>query len=272
MAEQVALPQELQARLMELAQQRLVFFAGMPGTGKSLLVHLLAHLAHAAGRPVHLLQWDVARPVLEFSPAGLAYPRGADSATHPLVRRATGLWVRDALAAWDAANPRPALLVGEVPLIGNRFTELAEVADDAAEPLLAAADCRFVLAVPSPAVRAHVEAERERRMANPQHAQEREDAPPPVLREVWRDVWRTAAALGHPVAEDAAYDPEAYRLVYANLLARRRLEVLPIDTVLPTAAMSVYDYAFTPTPLVPTPDEVAGYIRLAEAEVGLGPQ
>ena len=58
MAEQVALPPGLQARLTELAQQRLVFFAGMPGTGKSLLVHLLAHLAHAAGRPVHLLQWD----------------------------------------------------------------------------------------------------------------------------------------------------------------------------------------------------------------------
>ena len=29
---------------------RLVFFAGLPGTGKSLLIHQLAHLAHARER------------------------------------------------------------------------------------------------------------------------------------------------------------------------------------------------------------------------------
>mgnify|MGYP003337919025 CR=1 FL=1 len=81
-------------------------------------------------------------------------------------------------------------------------------------------------------------------------------APTQVLQQVWQEVWRMAAALGHPVAGDAAYDPEAYRLVYASLLARRRLDLLSIDTVLPTAAMSVYDYAFTPMPLVPAPDEV----------------
>jgi len=49
---------------------RLVFFAGLPGTGKSLLIHQLVHLAYARGRRIHLLQWDVARPVFEESGPG----------------------------------------------------------------------------------------------------------------------------------------------------------------------------------------------------------
>ena len=54
---------------------RLVFFAGLPGTGKSLLIHQLAHLAHGRGRHVHLLQRDVARPVFEASRAGRRHPQ-----------------------------------------------------------------------------------------------------------------------------------------------------------------------------------------------------
>ncbi len=63
----------------------MVFFAGLPGTGKSLLVHQLVHVAAGRGRRVHLLQWDVARPVLEASPAGRRYPL-ADGVTHAVVR------------------------------------------------------------------------------------------------------------------------------------------------------------------------------------------
>lgn len=51
-------------------EARMIFFAGLPGTGKSLLIHQLAHLAHARGRRVHLLQWDVARPAFEASAPG----------------------------------------------------------------------------------------------------------------------------------------------------------------------------------------------------------
>ena len=61
------------------AEARLVFFAGLPGTGKSLLIHQLAHVAHARGRRIHLLQWDVARPVFEASAA--AWPSAAGRAT-----------------------------------------------------------------------------------------------------------------------------------------------------------------------------------------------
>src|SRR6266481_5104522 len=83
-----------------LADRRLVFFAGLPGTGKSLLVHQLVHLATGVGRRVHLLQWDVARPVFEASPAGRRYPL-ADGVTHAVIRKAAGLWVRHAIARWS---------------------------------------------------------------------------------------------------------------------------------------------------------------------------
>ena len=88
----------LEAPLRDLATRRMVFFAGLPGTGKSLLVHQLAHLALGAGRSVHLLQWDVARPVFEASPAGRPYPL-TDGVTHAVIRKAAGLWVRQALVA-----------------------------------------------------------------------------------------------------------------------------------------------------------------------------
>ncbi|MDE2728894.1 MAG: hypothetical protein OXI19_12800, partial [Gemmatimonadota bacterium] len=41
--------------------RKMVFLAGLPGTGKSLLLQQLAILAHGRGRTPHLLQWDVCR-------------------------------------------------------------------------------------------------------------------------------------------------------------------------------------------------------------------
>src|SRR5260370_33984094 len=67
----VARDRELHVRLVELARSpRMAFVAGTPGTGKSLVIHQLAHLAAAAGRVVHRLQWDVVRPVVEAAPHG----------------------------------------------------------------------------------------------------------------------------------------------------------------------------------------------------------
>lgn len=140
----------------------MVFVAGLPGTGKSLLIHQLAHVAGAAGRVIHLLQWDVARPVFEASDAGRRYPM-VDGVTHPIVRKAVGLWSRRALAGWQRRHPGAEhLLIGETPFVGHRLIELARCADDAAEPVLSAATCRFVIAVPSVEVRRFVEAERDR--------------------------------------------------------------------------------------------------------------
>jgi hypothetical protein len=265
---------QLAEAMRDLAQQRMVFFAGLPGTGKSLLVHQLTHLAASAGRSVHLLQWDVARPAFEASAAGRRYPL-ADGVTHPVIRKAAGLWARRALVAWDERYPDPRrLLVGETPFVGNRFVELARRLDDPAEALLTAPSCRFVIAVPSREVRRFLEAERERRAASPLHPREREDAPPHVLRALWRDLHDVATGLGiakpepgrGPLAgaDGPPYDPAVYQRVYETVLRHRNVQALALSTILPTQTLSVYDFAVAPPDLAPTEAEADELIRDVE--------
>jgi len=270
----------LEARLRGLGGERMVFFAGLPGTGKSLLVHQLAHLAGSTGRMIHLLQWDTARPVFEASPAGRAYPL-ADGVTHAVIRKAAGLWARRALVGWNERHREPEhLLVGETPLVGNRFVELAHRLDDRAEVLLAASSCRFVVVMPSREVRRFLEAERERRAASPLHPREREDALPRVLRDLWRDLAGVARVLGMstasagpaaggdgPAGDDdapAPYDPLVYAQVYERVLRCRNVEVVPLDVILPTDRLSVYDFAVAPADLVPSEAEAEAFIREVE--------
>jgi hypothetical protein len=273
----------LAAALARLAGRRMVFFAGLPGTGKSLLVHQLAHWAAGAGRLVHLLQWDVARPVFEASPAGRPYPvtRGV---THPVIRKAAGRWARHAVIEWNRRHPEPEhLLIGEAPLVGARFIELARRIDDLAETLLTGESCRFVVSVPSREVRRFLEALRERRAARPLHAREREDAPVRVLRDLWRDLLRVADHLGLTGSggtTDAPadgiegadgtepYDPDLYRQVYTTVLRHRRVEVIALDTILPTGTLSVYDFAVASPDVMPTEAEAEAFIR--EVEPGPG--
>jgi hypothetical protein len=266
----VGADRRLAGQMRALAERRMVFFAGLPGTGKSLLVHQLAHLAAEAGRTAHLLQWDVARPVFEAAPAGQRYPL-TDGVTHPVIRKAAGLWVRDALVGWDARHRDPRhLLIGETPFVGNRFVELARRLDDRAEVVLAADSCRFALAIPSRDVRRFLEAERERRAAAPLHPREREDAPPQVLRDLWRHLTDVAERLevGTPSAAPDAYDAVTYRRVYERLLRHRNTDVLALDVVLPTARLSVYDFAVPAVDLAPTEMEAEAFIREVEGRYG----
>jgi hypothetical protein len=244
-----------------------VFFAGLPGTGKSLLIHQLAHLAHAGGRTIHLLQWDVARPVFESSEAGRRYPQ-VDGVTHGVIRLAAGRWAREAVRRWHEEYPRSQhLLIGETPFVGSRFIELARSADDDAEPLLAGEATHFVIPVPSRRVRAYLEAERARRTAQPRHDREREDAPPQVLRALWRDLVSAGRALGVLGAAAAdEYDPELYRAVYLRILARRHTQALALDEILPTAGFSAYALAIPYQDLRPGKNEVDLWIRSIERD------
>ena len=258
----------LARRLRELAGCRMVFLAGLPGTGKSLLVHQLAHLAAEAGHRVHLLQWDVARPPFEASPAGRRYPTH-NGVTHGMIRKAVGLWARRAIGDWSERHPGTEhALIGETPFVGGRLVELARRLDDAAEPLLSSAGCRFVIATPSVEVRRFLEAERERRAASPLHPREREDAPPHVLRDLWRDLARLAHQLGLGPAPAAGatppYDPEVYRRVYEHVLRHRHVDTVRLDTILPTQSLSVYEYAAPLPDLAPTEAEAEACIREIE--------
>jgi hypothetical protein len=257
------------APLAALAREaRMVFFAGLPGTGKSRLLRELAHLAHARGRRIHLLQWDVARPVFEASEPGRRYPQ-VNGITHGLIRLAAGRWARAAVARWHAtqAGPEP-LLIGETPFIGHRFIDLARPERDEAEPVLAAPSTRFAIPVPSRALREHLEAERERRAREPVHPREREDAPPHVLRALWKEVAAAAVALGlvdHAARAGGAYDPAVYQRVYERLLVHRHVVVLAVDRRLPVAGVSAYDVRVPAPDVLPTPDEAARFIREVEA-------
>lgn len=268
---------DVHARLQQLSETaRAVFFAGLPGTGKSLLVHQLAHCAHAAGRTVHLLQWDVVRPAFERSDAGAAYPM-VDGVTHGVIRIAAGLWARDAVARWATGKIEPEhILIGETPLVGHRFIELARREADAAEPFLSEPRCQFVIPVPSLEVRREIEAERSRRIDRPAHDREREDAPPNLLRAQWEALARVAPLIGGRPADPphgstlgraapVPYDPDVYERVYRFLLRHRHAQSMTMSTVLPTAAISVYDFAVPAGDLVPAPGEAAAWIRLAEA-------
>jgi hypothetical protein len=243
------------AALAALAHDaRLVLFAGLPGTGKSLLIRELAQLAHARGRVLHLLQWDVARPVFEACEAGRRYPQEG-GVTHGVIRLAVGRWARTVVARWHAEHPAGShLLIGETPFIGHRLVELTRVERDAAEPLLASPATRFVIPVPSRALRAHLEAERARRAHRPLHPREREDAPPEVLRALWREL----------AGDERPYDPALYQRIYEGLLAHRHAVALAVDTRLPTAAVSAYDVEVPTTDLVPTAEEAAGFVREVE--------
>ena len=245
-----------------LASADRVFFAGLPGVGKSLLLQQMALMAAAAGRSVTLLQWDVARQPFE-SPG---YPL-IDGATHPLVIQATGAWLRRALLQWaaDARNTTD-LLLGEVPLIGGRLMEICRPADDAAEALLRDARTRFLLPVPSVELRAHIESQRERSIAAPRHKTEAHDAPPDLLRALWRDMHEVAVALGlSTVAEnDAPYSPQIYAAVYRHLLQHRHVEGIDMHRPLP-AATSVYDGLDALPQLRATATEAADIIARLEA-------
>lgn len=225
---------------------------------------------------MHTLQWDVARPVFEAAPAGRRYPL-VGGVTHIVVRKAAGLWVREAVASWHAANPLPAhLLIGELPLIGGRFIEPARPADDAAEAVLAAPSCRFVVPVPSRDVRTFVEAERDHRMARPVHPRERDDAPSHVLRALWDELAGAARSLALPAASPAegptlerggggAYDPAIYEAVYRHVLAHRHTETLPLTRVLRVGRISAYDLGVPTRELLPSERDVERAIRAVEA-------
>jgi hypothetical protein len=263
-------PRLFEALVALATQARLVFVAGLPGTGKSLLIHQLAHLAHARGRRIHLLQWDVARPVFEASPPGRRYPQD-HGVTHGVIRLAVGRWARAELARWHARNAGGEhLLIGETPFVGHRLIELARTDADDAEPVLAAAWTRFVIPVPSAALRAHLEAERARRARRPLHRREQEDAPPEVLRDLWRQLVGVARALGvldaaAPRDDEPPYDPEIYRRVYERLLARRHAQAIPLDARLPAGNLSAYDFSIPTLDLVPSEADAARAIGEVEA-------
>ena len=251
-------------------RQHILFVAGLPGVGKSLLLQHTARMARAADRRVFLLQWDVVRRAFETDAILARYPE-VDGFTHAGIKRAAGLWARQAVLAWFDHFDSNDLLLGETPLVGGRLMELARPEADAVEPLLSSGTVRFVLPVPSREVRALIETTRERTIASPAHERERDDAPPSVLRALWEDVYREGRSAGlvadTPATGRVPYDPGAYKAVYASWLRHRQTSILNIDRRVQQTG-SVYDMDAVAGELVPTPEQVAQVMRLIDAAEG----
>ena len=258
-------------RLREVAiTHRMVFIAGLPGVGKSLLLRELAEAAHRHGRRVHLLQWDVARRPFD-APALLARYPEVNGITHAVLRKAAGLWARDAVAAWAERHlDGEGLLAGETPLIGHRFVELARPARDEAEAALSSEATSFLLPVPTVAVRQAIEAARAATTMTPRHERERADAVPSVIRLLWAELLdaatQLAAANGGPPPVDVGYDPATYVAVFREALSHRNWEPLPVEVALPPQDRSVYDLDAPVVDLAPSQTEAEAYVARVERE------
>ena len=244
------------ASLIEFAHsQRMVFIAGLPAVGKSLLIRELAHMAHNLGRRVHLLQWDVVRQEFLTNTMLAKYPESA-GITHAVIRKSMGVWCRKAVFKWSVAHPDASeLLITESPLIGNRFIELAVPLDDETESVLIADNSSFIIPVPTKPVRFVIEAARAASAKTPRHERERGDAQPNVLDTVWTELCDAATGLGISGRSHQSYNPEIYKEVYLEVLKYRRPVVLPIDTVIPTGDRSVYALQVPFRDLLPTSTE-----------------
>ena len=109
-----------------------------------------------------------------------------------------------------------------------------------------------------------------RRAARPLNEREREDAPPDVLRELWRHLVSVAGPLGvegGASSQEASppYDPLVYQRVYERVLRHRRTEVVAMDEVLPTT-MSVYDFGVARRDVVPSAADAARCIHEVERQ------
>ena len=252
-------------KLVENADR--VFFAGLPGVGKSLMLQQLTLMAQETGRTVHLLQWDTTRPAFETPEILAKYPE-IDGVTHAMIRKAVGLWARQGLAEWDKSHDKPAhMLIGEVPLGGNRLMELVKSMDDEIEATLQNEKTQFVIPVPSKAVRDVIEASREQTIAQPRHEKETKDAPPNVMRGMWHDLYQLAGALGLTdiQAEKVPYSPNIYRGAYEYLLQRRNVQTLEIDEVLKPSG-SAYEMDTIVHDVCATPEQVIEIMAGLERE------
>src|SRR5262249_49915719 len=95
--------------------------------------------------------------------------------------------------------------------------------------------------------------------------------PPDVMRDTWLEllaIGRDLALVDPATPPDAPFDSRIYRTLYDHLLRARHTRIIEVTIVLPTDAMSVYDYPPTCEVILPRGDEVERWIRSAEAQFG----
>lgn len=225
----------------DATNKRMVFFTGLSGVGKSLYIQQFSKMAELAGRKVHLLQWDVTREAFQNEQSLAAYPEIA-GVTHSMIRKAVGVWTRKGIEQWHQKYPESEhILIGELPLVGNRLIEIVQRQEDSAELLLSSEQTHFFLPVPSESVREHIVGCRSQSIDNPTHQREAADAPPSVVNANWLDIRNLAIQL--ELAKDdnnSDYSAATYAGAYEHLLQHRNYTTLHINEILETKG-SVYE-------------------------------
>lgn len=248
-----------------------IFFSGLPGVGKSLFLQQTALLAQQQGRKVHLLQWDVTRSAFETETILAKYPE-IEGTTHAFIRKAVGLWTRSGILQWQQKYKLSEhILIGEIPLIGNRLMECAKPYDDEVEVILRDEKTQFVIPIPTKEVRQIIESKREKTIVEPQHEKENYDAPPNVLRALWQDVYKLAHELNlidESQLENPPYSPETYQAVFEHLLQHRHVITLSIDEALKPAG-SVYELDNIESELSATAEQVEKIVSQLENDFTL---
>lgn len=246
---------------------RCAVICGVPGMGKSLLLREQARIAAELGRSVHRLQWDIARQPFERADILARYPE-IEGSTHPVIRRAAGLWVRRAVAQWwsthEGAGHSDLLLI-EAPLVGARFIELARQESDTAEACLASPATAFLIPVPSGEVRAAIQAARVSDTTAAEPERDTASAIPVLVDALWQEVLTAARALALPEADRSQdYSPALYGALCRQVLRHRHVQEVPVTEVIATPG-SPHSHAQPTQALAPAGSEVSALIAAAEA-------
>ena len=249
-----------------IKNKKIVLFAGLPGVGKSLYLQQLSLMAEQANRNVHLLQWDVTRTAFETPETLAQYPE-IDGVTHAGIRKAVGLWARQGIKKWHNEHQNTTdMLIGEVPLIGNRLIELVQQKNDDTEDIFTNQEALFVLPVPSKRIRNIIEKARANSISKPQNDREINDAPPNVLELLWQDLHKLAVQLKLTNStETSDYDPMIYAGVYEQLMKHRKQITLHVDENLKPNG-SVYDLNNIKSELAANPQEVKEILEFIDKE------
>lgn len=249
--------------------RRMIFFTGLPAAGKSLFLRQQTMLAAQAGRRIHFLRWDIALGAFQTEVLLAKYPE-TENVTHPLIRKAAGLWSRKAISRWHTDYPEShELLIGEFPISGNRFVELVQVRDDEVESLLAGDSAIYFVPVPTNEVRRKLVAIRQASIRNPRHSDETRDAPMETLQNVWKETRSLALRLGC-VGEvkgtnQTEYDSTIYRYFFEHLLQHRNCQVLTVEGVY-SGVGSAHDIDVEVREILASVDEVAKFVAVLETE------
>ncbi len=248
------------------ATKHIVMFSGIPGVGKSLMLQQMSLYAEKAGRKVYLMQWDLVRKSFETEKFLKKYPE-IDGVTHAAVRKAVGLWCRQAISRWNNENnDLNNILIIELPVIGGRLVELMHPEQDDVEMLLSSDDVITFTIVPSVNIRKKIIGVRNETIANPRNDKENRDAPDAVLNDLWATI-RKIYNIEHGIDSDDqifTYDVDIYKSVFSKITQYRNAAFLDIDTLYPTKG-SAYDMVTATKSFTPTSEEViTAYARLDE--------